>query len=99
MSEPFTPMPGRVLIRPDDLPETTLSGLHLAPVAQPEQTGTVAAIGRVVCPKCDEDVDPIVRVGDRVVFSWTAGQEIWLNHGQERYFILRASDLLAVVEI
>jgi len=95
----FKPLPGRVLIRPDEHPERTASGLHLAPVAQPEQTGTVIAIGDRVCPHCDHDLDPIVGEGDRVVFSWTAGQEIWLNNGAERYFILRASDLLATVEI
>ena len=39
-----------------------------------------------------------VAVGDYVVFSWTAGQEIWVEDGQERYLLMRESDILAVVE-
>ena len=39
-----------------------------------------------------------VAVGDYVVFSWTAGQEVWVEDGQERYLLMRESDLLAVVE-
>jgi len=41
---------------------------------------------------------PQVQVGDYVVFSWTAGQEIWVEDGEERYLLLRESDILAVVD-
>jgi len=41
---------------------------------------------------------PQVQVGDYVVFSWTAGQEIWVEDGEERYLLMRESDILAVVE-
>lgn len=42
--------------------------------------------------------EPEVAVGDYVVFSYTAGQEIWVEDGQERYLLMRESDILCVVE-
>lgn len=39
--------------------------------------------------------DPL-RVGDRVTFSWASGQQIAV--GEDRYLILRADDVLAVLE-
>lgn len=42
--------------------------------------------------------EPSVKVGDYVVFSWTAGQEIWVEDGEARYLLMRESDILCVVE-
>jgi chaperonin GroES len=42
--------------------------------------------------------EPEVKVGDYVVFSWTSGQEIWLEDGEQRYLLMRESDILCVVE-
>jgi co-chaperonin GroES (HSP10) len=42
--------------------------------------------------------EPEVKVGDYVVFSWTSGQEIWLEDGEARYLLMRESDILCVVE-
>lgn len=42
--------------------------------------------------------EPQVKVGDYVVFSWTSGQEIWVEDGEERYLLMRESDILCVVE-
>jgi co-chaperonin GroES (HSP10) len=42
--------------------------------------------------------EPEVKVGDYVVFSWTAGQEIWVEDGADRYLLMRESDILCVVE-
>jgi co-chaperonin GroES (HSP10) len=42
--------------------------------------------------------EPLVSVGDYVVFSWTAGQEIWVEDGEERLLLMRESDILCVVE-
>lgn len=43
-------------------------------------------------------VEPEVKAGDYVVFSWQAGQEITVDHGSERYLLLRQSDILCVLE-
>lgn len=40
--------------------------------------------------------EPDVAVGDRVIFSRAAGQEVQIN--DTRYFLMRESDLLAVLE-
>ena len=39
---------------------------------------------------------PIVQVGDVVLFSWAVGQEILID--DERYLLMRESDILAVCE-
>ena len=43
-------------------------------------------------------VAPEMTIGDRVVFSWQVGQELWVNDHEARYLLMRQSDLLAVVE-
>jgi co-chaperonin GroES (HSP10) len=132
------PLADRVLIRPDVVPEETASGLIVKRAWQPEQTGTVAAVGPVTHPKkeqaealasgvdriaaflatretlTDEDVqclrgaagmlrgltavEPEVKAGDPVLFGWQVGQEIVVNHGEERYLLMRQSDILCVLE-
>jgi len=41
--------------------------------------------------------DPLVKPGDTVIFSWTAGQDITLDD-DERYLLMKESDILAVLE-
>lgn len=40
--------------------------------------------------------EPLVKVGDYVVFSWTVGQEVTIE--DERYLLMREADILCVVE-
>lgn len=87
----LTPLRDRILIKPDVPPTRTESGLHLAEHAKPEQSGVVVSIGKAI-------TDPQVQIGDRVIFSWTVGQEIWINDGAERLLVMREKDLLAVIE-
>ena len=42
--------------------------------------------------------EPSVKVGDYVIFSWTAGQRITIDDSDEVYLMMRESDVLAVVE-
>lgn len=42
--------------------------------------------------------EPAVKVGDTVIFSWTAGNGITLDDTGEEYVMLRECDILAVVE-
>lgn len=44
------------------------------------------------------DREALVHPGDYVVFSWQVGQELFLNDGEERYLLMRESDILAVVD-
>lgn len=82
------PLGNRVLIRPETNPTQTASGLHLAEHWKPEQTGTVVNLGPTV-------KEPMQR-GDFVIFSWQAGQELYID--RERLFLLREEDVLAVIE-
>lgn len=119
----LTPLSDRVLIKPDQAPQVTASGLHLAEHWKPEQTGTVVAVGFAKHPRKAEAEayadtldnyeigrdaaqllrelvarEPLVKEGDYVIFSWQAGQEIFVNDGEERYLLMREADLIAVLE-
>ena len=89
----LTPLPHRVLIAPDRPPDQTASGLHLVEHWQAELTGRIVAFG----PQCVCDG---ARVGDRVIFAPTAGQELLLSRGEPEetvYLLMRDVDLLAVL--
>jgi chaperonin GroES len=92
------PLFDRVLVKRNDEPTQTKSGLFLPESSSKEKPveGTVLAIGsgRV----SDEGkVSPLtVQIGDRVVFGKYSGTEIKLD-GEER-LILREDDILGVIE-
>jgi chaperonin GroES len=86
------PLGDRVLITPDVIPTRTASGIELVEHWPDEVTGRVAAIGRQIQPRRA----PEVAVGDRVLFGRGAGQEVTIN--ETRYFVMRETDLLAVLE-
>lgn len=92
------PLFDRILVKRNDEPTQTKSGLFLPESSSKEKPveGTVLAIGsgRV----SDEGkVSPLtVQVGDRVVFGKYSGTEIKLD-GEER-LILREDDILGVIE-
>lgn len=98
MAVTLTPLSDRVLIRPKARPTMTESGLHLSEHWKPEQMGTVVAIGPIRCEKCRGNCAPDFQVGDTVIFSWSVGQELFVNHGEERLFMMNTRDVLAVVE-
>lgn len=95
------PLGDRILIRPEENPTQTDSGLHLVEHRKPETQGEVVRVPERIaneCPDCGAIHYRVtdVKVGDSVVFSWSAGQEIYVD--DERYFLLRESDILAVLE-
>ena len=95
------PLGDRILIRPEENPTQTDTGLHLVEEAQPETSGVVIATPRSAwtdCPDCGRHVErnPCVQTGDTVVFSHKSGQEIQVDG--TRYLIMRESDILAVLE-
>ena len=92
MTTPLTPIGGRVLVKPLQPERETESGIVLVENWVPETMGEVVAIGEVLPP-----VPPsAVGVGDVVVFSWQAGQEVFIDG--ERLIMLHQDDLLATVE-
>jgi chaperonin GroES len=90
-------------------PEQTGTVIAVGPCAHPRKAEAEELASRLVQYHPQEEEvaellldlvrrEPQVKPGDYVVFSWTAGQEIWVEDGSERYLLLREDDLLAVVE-
>lgn len=90
------PLFDRVVIKSCEVEETTKSGLILTGNAKEKpQMAEVIAVGPggVVDGK---DVTMSVNVGDKVIYSKYAGNEVKLDG--EEYIIVRQSDILDVVE-
>ena len=90
------PLFDRVVIKSCEVEETTKSGLILTGNAKEKpQMAEVIAVGPggVVDGK---DVTMSVNVGDKVIYSKYAGNEVKLDG--EEYIIVRQNDILAVVE-
>ena len=90
------PLFDRVVIKSCEVEETTKSGLILTGNAKEKpQMAEVIAVGPggVVDGK---DVTMSVNVGDKVIYSKYAGNEVKLDG--EEYIIVRQSEILAVVE-
>ena len=92
------PLFDRVLVKRNDEPSKTSSGLFLPDSASKEKPaeGTILAIGNGRIGD-DGAVTPlIVKEGDRIIFGKYAGTEIKID-GEER-LILREDDILGVIE-
>ena len=90
------PLEDRILVRPEEGEETTVSGLVIPDTAKEKpQEGEIIAAG----PGRFEDGKRIpmdVKVGDRVVYSKYGGTEVKVEG--EDYLILSARDLFAIVK-
>lgn len=102
MSLPFRPLGARVVIKADvedHAPQEHESGLVLAKTLAAAVDGSDAEeswfVGTVVGLGPERSKDPI-HIGDRVVFSWAAGQQIMVDG--EKFLILHHSEVLAVLE-
>jgi len=92
----LVPLGDRVVLKQLDAEETTKSGIVLPGQAQekPQQAEVVAVgPGGLVDGK---EVTMHVKVGDVVIFSKYAGNEVKLD--DEEYIIVKQSDILAIVE-
>ena len=90
------PLADRVVIKMVETEETTKSGIILAGSAKEKpQVAEVVAVGPggVVDGK---EVTMNVSVGDKVIYSKYAGNEVKLDG--EEYIIVKQNDILAVVE-
>ncbi len=90
------PLLDRVVLKMEETEETTKSGIILTSSAQEKpQVATVVAVGPggVVDGK---ELTVNVKVGQKVITAKYAGTEVKLD--DEEYTIVKASDILAVVE-
>ena len=90
------PLEDRVVVRPLEEEETTISGIVIPDTAKEKPTeGEVVAVG----PGRFEEGNRIpmdVKVGDRVIYSKYGGNEY--KYKGEEYMILQARDVYAIIE-
>ena len=90
------PLEDRILVRPEEGEETTVSGIVIPDTAKEKpQEGTVLAVGVGKRSDSGELIPMDVKEGDRVIYSKYGGTEIKLEG--EELLILSARDVLAVV--
>jgi chaperonin GroES len=92
------PVGYRVLVEPDKIDEKTKGGLFLPPTTQEREQhaaikGTVIAVG---AQAWDDDDEPWVGVGDRIIFAKYGGFEV--EDEGKTYRILNDEDVVAIVE-
>jgi chaperonin GroES len=90
------PLEDRILVRPEEGEETTVSGIVIPDTAKEKpQEGTVLAVGPGKRSDTGELIPMDVSEGDRVVYSKYGGTEIKLEG--EDLLILSARDVLAIL--
>lgn len=82
----------QVLVKPDMIEEKTTSGIYIPDTAKERPSrGEVISVGPGV-----KDVEMVVNVGDKVLFTKYGNSEITLN-GQ-KHLIMKQNDILAIVK-
>lgn len=92
----LVPLGDRVVLKQTEKEETTKSGIILSAKAQEKPvTAEVIAVGPGGMVE-GKEVTMQVKVGDQVIYSKYAGNEVKLD--DEEYVIVRQNDILAIVE-
>jgi chaperonin GroES len=90
------PLADRLVVRPSEREEMTISGIVLPDTAKEKpQEGTVLAVGPGRLNDKGERVKPEVKTGDTVMYAKYAGTEVKIDG--EELLILKESDVLAIV--
>jgi chaperonin GroES len=91
----IVPLYDRVVLKRQEAESTTAGGIVLPDTAKDKpQKGTVISVGDGHVTKDGKRHPLTLKVGDRVIFSSYAGDEISI--GDDDYLLLRESDVLAV---
>ncbi|MBU7008638.1 co-chaperone GroES [Phosphitispora fastidiosa] len=91
------PLGDRILVKPLAAEEKTASGIVLPDTAKEKpQQGEVLAVGSGRLLENGQKVDLEVKVGDKVIYSKYAGNEIKIDG--EECMIMNERDILAIVE-
>ncbi len=89
------PLGDKVVLKRAESESKTAGGIVLPDSARDKpQRGEVIAVGDGYVKSDGQKVALTVKEGDRVIFSSYAGDEI--NVGDEKYLLLRESDILAM---
>lgn len=91
------PLGDRVILEVQEEEEQTVGGIVLASNAKEKpQTGKVVAVGAGRVLDNGEKSVPEVKVDDLVIYDKYAGTEV--SNDGEKYLVVRANDIIAVVE-
>ena len=91
----LSPLEDRIVVRPHDAEQVSRGGVIIPDAAQEKpQKGEVVAVGP---GKIDNGVrvEPVVQVGDVVLYSRYGGTEI--KEDDEELLVLRESDVLGIL--
>lgn len=93
------PLNDRVLLERDDREEMTSGGIMLPDSAKEKvNRGRVMAVGPGKLDNNGRRIEVGVKVGDHVLFGKFAGDEINLGDEERDHVLVRADDILAVIE-
>ena len=96
MKTKIKPLGGRVLVKRLEETETTKGGIIIPDSAKEKpKEGKIVALGTGKLDKDGKKVAFNVKVGDRVLFTSYAGNEITVD--DEEYLIMSEEDILGVV--
>ncbi|NGX37247.1 MAG: 10 kDa chaperonin [Chlamydiae bacterium] len=91
------PLGNRVVAKRTEEEETTKGGIILPDSAkQKQETATVVAIGTGSKTKDGKEIPVPVSVGDTILMDKYAAQEVSID--DEEYIIVKADDIIAIVE-
>ncbi len=91
------PLSNRVLVKRRESEETLKGGIILPDTAKKKQeTAEVVAVGPGKKDKNNTTIPMPVKVGDIILMEKYSGQDVTL--GDEEYVIIRADDIIAIVE-
>lgn len=84
------PLDDRVLLKPVEAEDTTASGIII-----PDTAKEKPIIGEVVEVGTDEDLQEIIKVGDKVLYAKYGGEDLTIDNTE--YKMVQRSDILGVV--
>jgi len=91
------PLHDRVMVERVEEEEKTAGGIIIPDTAKEKpQQGKVVAVGNGRILQKGDVVPPVVKEGDRVLFSKYAGTEVKVN--ENNYLIMREDDILAIFQ-
>jgi len=97
MAVNLKPLADRLVVKPLEQEETTPGGIVLPETAKEKpQEGEVLAVGPGRMGEDNKRIPMDVKVGDIVLFAKYAGTEVKMK--DEKYLILKESDVLAIVQ-
>ena len=85
------PVDDRVVIEPTELEEKNVGGIII-----PDTAKEKPQIGKVIAVGTDEELEKIVKKGDKILYGKYGGTEVEV--GDKKLLIVSRSDILAIIE-